>query len=74
VTNVVRHSQATRARISIGTDGADAVLEVTDDGRGGSAPDGSGLTGMRERVAAVGGEVVRIGGDGTRLQVRVPVS
>ncbi len=34
------------------------MLEVTDDGRGTTGAEGSGLAGMRERISAVGGEVV----------------
>jgi two-component system sensor histidine kinase DesK len=48
-------------------------LEVRDDGKGGAAPDGSGLLGMRARVAALGGRVEREGRDGTRLTVTLPI-
>ncbi|MGW6390090.1 ATP-binding protein [Streptomyces sp. NPDC055103] len=55
-TNAVRHSGANRCVIALdGT--ADRVrLTVTDDGRGpAQGPPGSGLRGLRERVAAAGG-------------------
>ena len=55
VTNVVRHADARHATIRIGLDASGVVLEVTDDGHGGSAPEGAGLTGMRERITALGG-------------------
>jgi two-component system sensor histidine kinase DesK len=55
VTNVVRHAAAQRATISLTTVGADVRLEVSDDGRGRTGPAGSGLTGMRERIAALSG-------------------
>ena len=42
------------------TDGR-AVLEVRDDGRGGLAPEGSGLSGMRERLRQVAGTLERTG-------------
>ncbi|GAA3214585.1 sensor histidine kinase [Actinocorallia longicatena] len=54
VTNTVRHSGAEHCAITV----TDASVEIVDDGRG--APDlrpGNGLTGLRERVAAAGGEV-----------------
>jgi two-component system sensor histidine kinase DesK len=57
VTNVVRHADAQGATISITTVDAGVRLEVTDDGRGISGQEGSGLTGMRERIAALGGHV-----------------
>ena len=48
---------------------ARAVLEVRDDGRGGLAPEGSGLSGMRERLQQVAGTLERDGRqDGTRLR------
>ncbi len=59
VTNVIRHSGATRCTVRLGPDAA----EVVDDGTGASAAGasavdgrpGSGLVGLRERAAAVGG-------------------
>jgi len=59
VTNVVRHSRATRARLSVEIDDDALTIRLTDNGRGpGSSPGaGSGLRGMRERAAAHGGEV-----------------
>ena len=40
VTNVVRHADARHATIRIGVEASNVVLEVTDDGRGGSGPRG----------------------------------
>jgi two-component system sensor histidine kinase DesK len=57
VTNVVRHADAQRATISITTVAGKVRLEVADDGRGISGQEGSGLTGMRERINALGGHV-----------------
>lgn len=74
VTNVIRHAHAGRATIGIAADGPDVVLEVADDGRGTTGAEGSGLAGMRERIAAVGGEVLVDGSAGTRVRVRVPAS
>jgi two-component system sensor histidine kinase DesK len=74
VTNVVRHSGAEACRVELRAEGGAFTLVVEDDGRGTDAPDGNGLRGMRERVAAVGGSVHRgVGaeGRGLRLEVRV---
>ncbi len=72
VTNVVRHAQATRCAVRLVQDKEGVRLEVRDDGRGISGPEGSGLTGMRERVAALGGRLEIDGSQGTRLLVRLP--
>ena len=72
VTNVVRHASARSCRLRLGRVGDCFELEVKDDGVGGLGPEGSGLTGMRERVRALGGELVRDGRGGTRLLVRLP--
>ena len=74
--NVRRHARASRVSVAVVADGPSARVEVTDDGVG-FAPaeaDGFGLAGMRDRVAAVGGqvEVVSEPGRGTRLVVRIP--
>ena len=74
VTNVVRHAEATRCTIEIGrVDGA-IRLVVTDDGRGGEQDDGAGISGMRERIAALGGRVMRDGSRGTTLTVMLPLA
>lgn len=75
LTNVVRHAGAGRVDLSLLRLGTDVVLEVADDGRGiaGSAAEGSGLVGMRDRAALVGGTVeVRSEGRGTTVRLRVP--
>lgn len=73
ITNVVRHSGAQKAFIRIGMEHSTVFLEVTDDGRGGAAAEGAGLTGMRERIAALGGSVQRDGAAGTRIRVTLPL-
>jgi two-component system sensor histidine kinase DesK len=72
VTNVVRHAQATRCSIRLTETGGRTRLEVLDDGRGGLAPEGSGLSGMRERLRQVAGTLERDGAHGTRLVMSLP--
>ncbi|WP_190122002.1 sensor histidine kinase [Streptomyces inusitatus] len=55
VTNVVKHSGATRIGVSLRRDGATLRLSVEDDGSGGADPAGGGLTGLASRVAALDG-------------------
>jgi signal transduction histidine kinase len=57
LTNVVRHAGAgTHTTVRVGFDGKDLQVEVVDDGRGSvGVPTGSGIDGMRERVAVLGG-------------------
>ena len=63
VTNVVRHSDATRCEITIASAVEQVRLTVTDNGTGGAAPrtaegiGGTGLTGLTERLAAAGGSL-----------------
>lgn len=57
LTNVLRHAAATRVTVSAQVTGGRLALSVADDGRG-AGPDlepGSGISGMRERVALLGG-------------------
>jgi signal transduction histidine kinase len=60
LTNVVRHADAAGATVSVAYGPESLEIEVLDDGTGASGVDGSeghGITGMRERAAAVGGRV-----------------
>ncbi|MCX6463466.1 MAG: histidine kinase [Pseudonocardiales bacterium] len=72
VTNVVRHAGATRCVVTLARAGGEVRLEVADDGSGGGGADGNGLSGMRERITALGGTVRRIAQDGTALVVALP--
>ena len=73
-TNVVRHARATRCTITL----TRRSIEIVDDGLGScKGPDqdtGSGIVGLRERVAVVGGtiEVGPAPGGGWRVAVNVP--
>jgi two-component system, NarL family, sensor histidine kinase DesK len=76
VTNVIRHSGAGRCWIAVRRDHASAELEVRDDGApAGVANGGSGLRGLRERMAEVGGtlEAEPAEEGGFRLLARVPI-
>ncbi|MGW0574381.1 histidine kinase [Streptomyces sp. NPDC002920] len=59
LTNVLKHADATHVTVRISRKGESLLLDISDDGVGlppGSTP-GSGLTGMRDRIEAVGGEL-----------------
>jgi signal transduction histidine kinase len=57
LTNVVRHAAPAGCAVEVTAGGGELRVEVVDDGtrRAPPAPDGAGLAGMRERVAAHGG-------------------
>jgi signal transduction histidine kinase len=78
LSNVARHAQAKYSVVRLAREGSTAVLVVEDDGvgfkvRGSSA--GNGLRNMRERVAAMGGNlhVTSKVGKGTKLRLTFPV-
>jgi two-component system sensor histidine kinase DesK len=81
-TNVLRHSGAGRVTVELIEDGGQAVLTVTDDGAGTAervtvlgTTSGSGLAGLRERVAVLGGELTAgpVDGGGYRVRAVVPL-
>jgi signal transduction histidine kinase len=83
LTNVVKHAGPARAQVVVGYGDHEVRVEVTDDGRGaatsasdGRAGTGHGLIGMRERVAAFGGDL-EVGprpGGGFRVAARLPLA
>jgi Histidine kinase-, DNA gyrase B-, and HSP90-like ATPase len=73
--NVAKHAGAASARLELGTAAGELLLRVSDDGTGGADPAGGGLSGLRDRVAAVDGEL-RIhspAGGGTVVEARLPL-
>jgi signal transduction histidine kinase len=73
--NVAKHSGASAACVCLQERNGRLVIEVTDDGGGGADPArGSGLTGLCDRAAALGGRVVieSPAGTGTRLCAELP--
>jgi two-component system sensor histidine kinase DesK len=73
-TNVLRHSGARSVTVDVRPTDDGIRLTVTDDGRGGAGPRGTGLAGLAERVEALGGrlEAGPAEGRGFRLTVVVP--
>jgi two-component system sensor histidine kinase DesK len=92
VTNVVRHSGARRTEIAVVVTGASASAELADDGAGpagsgqagggeagrdaGPPASGSGLAGLAERAARLGGTLLAGTGvaGGFRLRVSAPLA
>ncbi len=60
LTNITRHAHVTAASVRLSYGPQDVVVEVDDDGRGMTASNGTagtGIVGMTERAAAVGGRL-----------------
>jgi signal transduction histidine kinase len=77
LTNTAKHAHASVVRIAVERRNGTLHLSVRDDGAGGAdAGRGSGLTGLRDRVEAIGGTLVVESpvGAGTSLLVALPVS
>ena len=75
LTNVARHSGARSATVYVEQSGDRLKLAIVDDGRGGAVETaGCGLTGLRDRVAAVDGRFTLTSppGGGTTVAVEVP--
>lgn len=73
-TNLQRHARARSAQAVFAREGDAIRLTVSDDGRGGAMVPGNGLSGMRERIEALGGQLRIDGGrDGTRVDAMIPL-
>ena len=80
LTNVGRHANATRVRVSLKEQARKVLLEIRDNGKGIteehiSSPMSLGLMGIRERAHSWGGEVQIKGvqGKGTNITVSIPL-
>ncbi|MFE4537169.1 HAMP domain-containing sensor histidine kinase [Streptomyces scopuliridis] len=82
LTNIVRHADARQVALTLRRTTGGVELRLTDDGRGiGTATEGAGIRGMRERALLIGAELsvgrgrARSGGTGggTDVRLRVPI-
>jgi two-component system sensor histidine kinase DesK len=75
ITNIQRHAQASHARVDVAVDADAARLTIRDTGVGTVIGPGNGLSGMRERLALLGGrlEIESMRGRGTRLDASIPL-
>ena len=74
--NAAKHAHASVAHVELGIHDGILRLGVHDDGIGGADPGrGSGLTGLRDRIEALGGtlDVTSPAGGGTTLLIGIPV-
>jgi signal transduction histidine kinase len=72
--NAAKHSEASTVTVTATSAGGVLRLEVADDGGGGADLDGSGIRGLADRIAAVGGTfaVDSPSGAGTRVRASIP--
>ena len=72
--NVVKHSRATTATVTVHIAESELNMEIADDGVGGVESRGHGLSNIQDRVNALDGEVAIVSppGGGTRLEVKIP--
>jgi PAS domain S-box-containing protein len=72
--NAAKHSQASVVSVRVAADEGATAVEVVDDGVGGADPQGSGLRGLADRVAALGG-MLAVSSEparGTALRAELP--
>jgi signal transduction histidine kinase len=76
LTNASKHAHSDRIEVRVAVGEGRVTVEVRDDGTGGVDPArGSGLTGLADRVSALGGtlEIDSPVGAGTTIRARIPV-
>jgi signal transduction histidine kinase len=75
LTNVVKHSRATRAEVTASISAGALRLSVRDDGVGGARRTGQGLLGIEDRLEAYDGTLLVISppGGGTRISATLPL-
>jgi two-component system sensor histidine kinase DesK len=75
ITNIHRHARASKAAVTISIGEDMLQMRICDNGRGGLAAHGNGVSGMRERVRALGGSLAIDSPlrRGTTLAISVPL-
>jgi two-component system sensor histidine kinase DesK len=74
-TNIIRHTRARTARLTVERDQQAARVTLNDDGGGTPPVEGEGLTGMRRRLEALGGRLqISQGEAGVQVMAEAPAS
>jgi signal transduction histidine kinase len=80
LTNIIRHANATEVEVDAGNKKGVFVLTISDNGQGiredeATGENSMGILGMRERAHLINGEIEinGVAGEGTVIQVRVPM-
>jgi GAF domain-containing protein len=76
LTNAAKHAHASVVHVELEVADTTARLAIRDDGTGGADPrHGSGLVGLSDRIAALGGrlQIISPAGQGTTLLIEVPL-
>jgi signal transduction histidine kinase len=74
--NAAKHAHASIIHVELQTTNTTVQLAIHDDGIGGADPNhGSGLIGLSDRIAALGGtlQITSPAGNGTTLQIEIPL-
>lgn len=73
LSNLAKHAGASKAVVDVREEDGSVIATITDDGRGGADPHGSGLRGLTDRVEALGGTllVAERSGGGTSVTARI---
>jgi signal transduction histidine kinase len=76
LTNVAKHARAGHAEVMARIDDGTLAVQVRDDGVGGAKPDGTGLVGLADRLAALDGllRVETPAGGGTLITAAIPLA
>jgi signal transduction histidine kinase len=73
LSNVAKHSGASKAVVDVREENGSVIATITDDGCGGADPYGSGLRGLADRIEALGGTLLVVDrpGGGTSVSARI---
>ena len=73
--NAEKHAKASQIRVAVTAARGELLVAIYDDGRGGADPNGSGLSGLRDRVEGVDGSLLVDSprGRGTRIVADIPI-
>ncbi len=74
VTNIIRHTRASKAHIEFSANDRNRQVAITDNGGGKVDAEGRGLSGLRRRIESLGGSVRIDDQDGVSLTASLPVA